>query len=439
MQSGATSLSFTSSPVGEGKWYATREYHVLNCLAEEITLRQNTQEGPIESPFGMLNATHADQHFTHNHNTIVWGELKHTDTGTTTLLHGTAYVEFTQTSEKNNISRVIDNTRQIEITFFNNPDVRELKHPIFAVEGVPKTFLSFPDTTNKMLFRIYANVFVPCKISNNTKSSLCKTLLQVKEWTESHEHRIRKSINSEIKFLLTHEDEEAAAGKRLYSISYAWGTLQLGIPRIIPSHDKTKIEKEVQVFITYDLHRPAKGIELYSVMDPTKPLPDGRHFEYIVDHTIRIKQTLFCMVTLNNSFISFKNCTEKVSHWIYDQQTNQIICEENHLCLTAIELINKIEMSLILTACSQGQEILTAQQWVFEQINVNPDIIENFPDTTLDEMETFRLEQRRTVTTTINSPIFGGLLKVNQGQGNIVWDLINWSLLQTGEAKTRNV
>jgi hypothetical protein len=109
------------------------------------------------------------------------------------------------------------------------------------------------------------------------------------------------------------------------------------------------------------------------------------------------------------------------------------------LCLTAIELINKIEMSLILTACSQGQEILTAQQWVFEQINVNPDIIENFPDTTLDEMETFRLEQRRTVTTTINSPIFGGLLKVNQGQGNIVWDLINWSLLQTGEAKTRNV
>ncbi|EFX75157.1 hypothetical protein DAPPUDRAFT_108213 [Daphnia pulex] len=94
-------------------------------------------------------------------------------------------------------------------------------------------------------------------------------------------------------------------------------------------------------------------------------------------------------------------------------------------------------MSLILTACSQGQEILTAQQWVFKQINVNPDIIENFPDTTLDEMGTFHLEQRRAVTTTINSPIFGGLLKVNQGQGNIVWDLINWGLLQTGEDKNK--
>jgi hypothetical protein len=52
-------------------------------------------------------------------------------------------------------------------------------------------------------------------------------------------------------------------------------------------------------------------------------------------------------------------------------------------------------------------------------------------------METFRLEQRRAVTTTINSPIFGGLLKVNQGQGSIVWDLINWGLLQTGEDKNK--
>ncbi len=50
MQAGATTLSFTASPVGEGKWYATREYHALNCLVEEITLRQDTTEGPIESP-----------------------------------------------------------------------------------------------------------------------------------------------------------------------------------------------------------------------------------------------------------------------------------------------------------------------------------------------------------------------------------------------------
>jgi len=435
MQSGATSLSFTSSPVGEGKWYATKEYHVLNCLAEEITLRQHTEEGPIESPFGMLNATHSDRQLTHNHNTIVWGEIKTTDAGNTPLLHGMAYVELTQTDEKNNLSRLVDNTRQIEITFFNNPDASETKQPIFAVEGMPKTFLLFPSDTNKALFRIYTYAFLPCKYPNNTQPTLCKTLSNENEWQDPIKRKI--SINSEIQFLLTHEDEEAAAGKRLYSISYAWGTLQLGTPRIITNHEKTKVEKEVQVFMSYDIDDPTNGIQLFSVLDPTQPLPSGRHFEYIVDHTIRIKQTLFCLVALNNSFISFKNCSEKVSHWIYDQQTNQIICEENHLCMTAIELINKKDMSLILTTCSQGQDILTAQQWVFEQINANPDIVENYPDITLDDMEIFRLEQRRAVTTTINSPIFGGLLKVNQGQGNIIWNLISWGLLKTGEDKNQ--
>ena len=57
MQSSATTLSFTASPTGEGKWYATREYHALNCLVEEITLKQNPDEHLIESPFGLLNAT----------------------------------------------------------------------------------------------------------------------------------------------------------------------------------------------------------------------------------------------------------------------------------------------------------------------------------------------------------------------------------------------
>ncbi len=32
---------------------------------------------------------------------------------------------------------------------------------------------------------------------------------------------------------------------------------------------------------------------------------------------------------------------------------------------------------------------------------------------------------KKSLTTTINSPIFGGLLKVNQGKGNIVWDCNN--------------
>ena len=430
MQSGATTLSFTASPVGEGKWYATREYHALNCLAEEITLRQETTEGPIESPFGMLNATQADHQIIYNHNTIVWGDISTTDTGTTSLFHGQAYIELTQTDEHNNRSRLVDNLRQIEITFYNTPTLRELRQPLFAVEGIPKTFLLFPTSTNDRLYRIYKNVFASCE--NHTLTPLCRTLLKDSEWREN---RAERSIAAEIQFLLNHEDADTASGKRLYSISYAWGTLQLGNPRMITDSTKTKIEKEVQVFVSYDKSNPKREVQLYSHIDPETPLPEGRNFEYIVDHTIRIRQEPFCMVAGNNSYIFFASCTEKVSHWIYDQQTNQIICEENHLCLTAIELLNKQEMSLILTACSQGREILTAQQWVFEQLNANPDIIENFPETSLEDMEAFRLEQHRAVTTTINSPIFGGLLKVNQGRGNIVWDLISWGLVKTGEDK----
>ena len=41
MQESATTLSFTASPTGEGKWYATGKYHTLNCLVEEITLKQH--------------------------------------------------------------------------------------------------------------------------------------------------------------------------------------------------------------------------------------------------------------------------------------------------------------------------------------------------------------------------------------------------------------
>ncbi|KAK4004228.1 hypothetical protein OUZ56_005970 [Daphnia magna] len=49
------------------------------------------------------------------------------------------------------------------------------------------------------------------------------------------------------------------------------------------------------------------------------------------------------------------------------------------------------------------------------------------------DLQEVRLEQRRAVTTTINSPIFGGILKANHGSGNIIWDMIAWVLLKNGQ------
>ena len=67
----------------------------------------------------------------------------------------------------------------------------------------------------------------------------------------------------------------------------------------------------------------------------------------------------------------------------------------------------------------------------------NPDIIENNPEISQEEMREWRLEESNTPITTINSPFFGGLLKVNRGQENIVWDLINWGLLLTKDQNTK--
>jgi hypothetical protein len=59
------------------------------------------------------------------------------------------------------------------------------------------------------------------------------------------------------------------------------------------------------------------------------------------------------------------------------------------------------------------------------------DIVENNPEISSEELQEWRVEESNTLISTINSPIFGGLLKVNQGKENIVWDLINWGLLRS--------
>ena len=138
MQNSATTLSFTASPTGEGKWYANREHHALNCLVEEITLKQNPDEHLIESPFRLLNATQQDKRITYNHNTIVWGEITSNTSSSIPIFSGRAYLELTQTDVNNNISRLVDTQRQVEISFFNTPDRSNSELPsVFKVVGIP--------------------------------------------------------------------------------------------------------------------------------------------------------------------------------------------------------------------------------------------------------------------------------------------------------------
>ena len=149
MQASENTMSFMASPTGKGKWYASRECHVLNCLVEKITLKQNPEEHLIESPFGILNATQQDKQITFNHNTIVWGKITSNFSSTIPLFDGQGYLELTQTDVNNNISRLVDTKRQIEISFYNNPDRLTYVQAAFPVVGMPKTFLIFPTNASE--------------------------------------------------------------------------------------------------------------------------------------------------------------------------------------------------------------------------------------------------------------------------------------------------
>ncbi|KAK4009701.1 hypothetical protein OUZ56_018847 [Daphnia magna] len=98
------------------------------------------------------------------------------------------------------------------------------------------------------------------------------------------------------------------------------------------------------------------------------------------------------------------------------------------MCLTV-----GVDETLKLEKCALEGDTRKNQQWFFQTINTNPDVIENFPDVTLQDIQEVRLEQRRAITTTINSPILGGILKANHGSGNIIWDMIAWGLLKNGQ------
>ena len=95
---------------------------------------------------------------------------------------------------------------------------------LFPVVGMPKNFLVFPTNTSENLYRIYKHTFVLCKNPEKVASELCKNHRD-HPWPGHHNQR-KRQISQEVKFIYN-KDEEATEDNRLYSISYAWGTITL--------------------------------------------------------------------------------------------------------------------------------------------------------------------------------------------------------------------
>ncbi|KAK4037694.1 hypothetical protein OUZ56_029725 [Daphnia magna] len=302
MQTGPTGLSFTATPTGEGKWYAIKEYQTLNCIAKQITLRQEKPDSPIESPFGLLNTTQQEGEFIQNQNTIVWGERTTNSSYTQTLLKGKGYLEIPREPESDNSSRLYDTTRQIEISFLNKPD-KDIVPIGHKVVGIPLTYLTFPAETTKILYEMFKNTIATCLKNTNLATPVCE------DYRELYKSRPQRSLLQQVHFLFVTQVEDEQLRIRLYR----------------------------------------------------------------VDETLKLEQ------------------------------------------------------------CASEGDTRKNQQWFLQTINTNPDVIENFPDVTFQDIQEVRLEQRRAVTTTINSPIFGGILKANHGSGNIIWDMIAWGLMKNGQ------
>ncbi|KZS06525.1 Uncharacterized protein APZ42_029998, partial [Daphnia magna] len=100
------------------------------------------------------------------------------------------------------------------------------------------------------------------------------------------------------------------------------------------------------------------------------------------------------------------SCSEESTNWILDKENSYLISQESEMCLTV-----GVDETLKLKQCALEGDARKNQQWFFQTINTNQDVIENFPDVSLQDIQEVRLEQRRAVTTTINSPIFGDWTK----------------------------
>ncbi|KAK4007198.1 hypothetical protein OUZ56_012358 [Daphnia magna] len=421
MQTGLTGLSFTATPTGEGKWYAIKEYQTLNCIAEQITLRQEKPDSPIESPFGLLNTTQQEGKLLQNQNTIVWGERTTNSSYTQTLLKGKGYLEIPREPESDNSSRLYDTSRQIEISFLNKPD-KDIVPIGHKMVGIPLTYLTFPAETTKMFYEMFKNTIATCLKNTNLATPVCE------DYRELYKSRPQRSLLQEVHFLFDIQVEDEQLGIRFYSISYAWGTLRLALrrPKII-KEDRKIVQKNATIYFTYE-SGSRNPLITYSQLSKDDPLPPGSKFEYIVDQTIRVQNTHICITETTNDYVFAAACSEESTRWILEKENSYLISQESEMCLTV-----GVDETLKLEQCALEGDIRKNQQWFFQIINTNPDVIENFPDVTLQDLQEVRLEQRKAVTTTINSPIFGGILKANHGSGNIIWDMIAWGLLKNGQ------
>ncbi|KZS10551.1 Uncharacterized protein APZ42_024956, partial [Daphnia magna] len=154
------------------------------------------------------------------------------------------YLEIPRSPKNNNSSRLYDNNRQLEISFFNNPD-KDVTAVGYKVIGIPLTFKTFSAETTKILYEMFKNTIATCLKNTNLATPVCE------DYRELFKSRTQRSLFQEVHFLFNTQIEDEQLGIRLYSISYAWVTIRLAHrrPKIINKVGKI-VPNDATIYIT---------------------------------------------------------------------------------------------------------------------------------------------------------------------------------------------
>ena len=156
--------SFQHKAIGPVKWMSTKEYIVTNCLAQEIELRQEAENGPLLSPFGNHNVSVETQRIVVNHNTIVWRSPKtprpdplctpkrrFMSIGKVSIISTKPKPDSVETKT----GRILDSDKQLEVLF--HPKKLTLCGTYtnaYRIVGIPETYVSFDEDIEKLLIRV---------------------------------------------------------------------------------------------------------------------------------------------------------------------------------------------------------------------------------------------------------------------------------------------
>ncbi len=342
-------ITFITEPTGEGAWYSTKTYSVVNCFVREITLTLESPDGQVIAPFGKIKETLDEEKASINDNIIVWKktvELKNYKKSCqpTQLLKSTGRTYTTGAK-----GRLLDDDKELEFIYSTSFTPVCGLGSLHEVIGIPDTFVNIAKTSNRNINFPHIN-------------------------TAADNIRNKRSIG-ETKILAGGYPVIGGQAKE------AWGRLYLKgntnkVVTSVEAGQKLTLENKTN-YTTETLEKFHSDPGMYSY----------RNQEFLfsrIDGRIRSGDPKLCLITKGLNYVTVEPCTVKANRWTMMVGRNYIIDLKTMGCLTASN------NNLILSKCTSTD---SNQMWQFEIYNTTKEIGDVV---TLTEQKTF--EQRFLIT-----------------------------------------